>query len=163
MDRRRVTQLLSSKWGRLHTACMLLAAVMWSWSVVWTFGSTDRDDSGAGHLSTAAVAMCLVALVFLGLHGQHLRQRRGEAEALDVRRVLDHLRSLPTSANGKVALVFAALGVAGWAYAWVFVRLLGWDMPLVPPGDDGGLFVTAGTLGCATAGLFAGTHFEERR
>ncbi|MFE7837982.1 hypothetical protein ACFU53_18620 [Streptomyces sp. NPDC057474] len=163
MDRRRVTRLLSSKWGKLCSAGMFLAAVLWGWSAVRTFGSTDTDDNVADHLSSAALVVSVIALLFLGLHERHLLQQRGEAEALDGRQVLDHVRSLPTSANGKVALVFAALGVAGWVYAWVLIRGLGWDMPLVPPGDDGGLFVSVGTLSCVIAGIFAVTHFEERR
>ncbi|MGW1671840.1 hypothetical protein [Streptomyces sp. NPDC002324] len=160
MERRRMTQLLSSKWGRLSAAAMLLAAVLWSWSGVRTFGEPGDGDPFADHLSFAGWAVYAAAFLLLGLHQ---RQRRPEAEALDARRVLDGIRSLPTSANGKVALAFAALGVAGWTYAWVFVRMLGRDMPLVPPGDDGGLFVLAGTVACATAALFTATHFKERR
>lgn len=140
----------------------LLAAALWGWSAVRTFTSTDQDDNTAAQLSSTALVVSAVALLLLGLHERHLRMQRGEGEALGARQVLHDLRSLSTSANGKVALVFAALGVAGWAYAWVFVRLLGWDMALVPPGDDGGLFVAAGTLGCVAAGIFAVTHFKER-
>jgi hypothetical protein len=144
-------------------AGILLAAALWGWSAVRTFGEPGDSDTFADRLSSTALAVCVVALLFVGLHDRHLRRQRGEAEALDARQVLDGLRSVPTSANGKVALVFAALGVAGWIYGWVFVRWLDLDMPLVPPGDDGGLFVTAGTLACATAGIFVGTHFKERR
>ncbi|WP_371577912.1 hypothetical protein [Streptomyces sp. NBC_01314] len=162
MIRRRVTQLLSSKWGKLSMAGSLLAAALWSWSAARTLTSTDQDDSTAVHLFSTALVVFVVAFLFLGLHERHLQRQREEGEALGARQVLDDIRSLSTSANGKVALVFAALGVTGWAYAWVFVRLLGWDMPLVPPGDDGGLFVAAGTLACAAAGIFAATHFKER-
>lgn len=163
MDRRRLTQLLSSTWGRLSTAGMLLAAGLWGWSAVRTFRTLGENDALAEDLYSYALAVSIVALLFRGLHERHLRWRRGEAEALDVRQVLDGIRSLTASANGRVALVFAALGVVGWTYAWVFVRWLDRDMPLVPPGDDGGLFVSAGTLACVTAGIFAGTHFKERR
>lgn len=96
--------------------------------MVRTFTSAGRDDHLTGPLFTASVAMGLIGFLFLGLHDLHLRARRGEAEPLDVRRVAADLRSLPASANGKVALAFAALGVAGWAYAWVCVRWLGWDL-----------------------------------
>ncbi|MDX3645373.1 hypothetical protein [Streptomyces sp. MB09-02B] len=163
MIRRRVADLVSSRWGRLYTACTLLAVVLGGWSVVRTFASPGRDGDPTRHLFSAAMTMCFIGLLFLGLHERHLRARRGEAAPLDVRRVAADLRSLPTSANGKVALAFAGLGVAGWAYAWVGVRWLGWDMPGVPDAGDGGLVVRAGTLSCAIAGIFAVTHFRERR
>ncbi|UUU24238.1 hypothetical protein [Streptomyces sp. DSM 40750] len=164
MDRRRVTHLLSSKWGKLCTACMLLAAVMWGWSAVWTFRSLGEDHGGADHLLSAALAVSVVGLLFLGLHEQHVRHQRGESEALGARQVLDHIRSLRTSANGKIAIALIALGVAAWAYAWVVVRWLGWEIPGVPDAaDNGGLIVRAGTLACAIAGIFAATHFKERR
>lgn len=155
-----MVQLLSSKWGRLSAAAVLLAAALWSWSAVRTFGEPGDGDPFADHLSSAGWAVYAAAFLFLGLHE---RRMRGEAGALDARRVLDGIRTLPTSANGKVALAFAALGVTGWIYVGVGVRLLGWDMPLFPPGDDGELVVLAGTVACATAALFAATHVKERR
>lgn len=158
-----MTRMFSSPWGRLYTAATLLATALWIWSAVRTFGEPGYRDPFADHLSSAGWVVCLSGFVFLGLHERRLRRRRGEAEALDARRVLDGIRSLPTSANGKVALAFAALGVAGWIYVGVGVRLLGWDMPLFPPGDDGELVVLAGTVACATAAIFVATHFKERR
>ncbi|MFF5361602.1 hypothetical protein ACFY4I_19745 [Streptomyces scabiei] len=158
-----MTHLLSSPWGRLYTAATLLAVALWIWSAVRTLEEPGHRDSFADHLSSAGWVVCLSGFLFLGLHERLLRRRRGEAEALDARRVLDGIRSLPTSANGKVALAFAALGVTGWIYVGVWVRMLGRDMPLFPPGDDGELVVLAGTVACATAALFAATHFKERR
>ncbi|MFF7389938.1 hypothetical protein ACFZAE_16050 [Streptomyces scabiei] len=163
MIRRRVAHLHSSPWGRLYTACTLLTVAAGGWSTVRTFTSSGQDDDVTDHLFTASVAMCLVGFLLLGLHERHLRARRGEAEPLDVRRVVADLRSLPASANGKVALAFAALGAAGWAYAWVCVRWLGWDVPGVPDADGGELFVRAGTLSCVIGALFVGVHFKERR
>jgi len=163
MERRRMMQLLSSKWGRLSAAAMLLAAALWIWSAVRTFGEPGHRDPFEDHLSSAGWVVCLSGFLFLGLHERRLRRRRGEAEALDARRVLDGIRTLPTSANGKVALAFAALGVAGWIYVGVWVRMLCRDMPLFPPGDDGELVVLAGTVACATAAIFVATHFKERR
>lgn len=155
--------MLSTPWGRLYTAATLLATALWIWSAVRIFGEPGHGDLFADRLSSAGWVVCISGLLFLGLHERRLRRRRGEAEALDARRVLDGIRSLPTSANGKVALAFAALGVAGWTYVGVWVRMLGRDMPLFPPGDDGALIVSAGTVACATAALFTATHFKERR
>ena len=163
MIRRRVAHLHSSPWGRLYTACTLLAVVLGSWCIVRTLTTPGPDDDTTDRLFSAALALCFTGFAFLGLHERHLRVRRGEAEPFAVRRALAGLRTLHTSANGKVALAFAGLGVAAWAYVWVCVRWLGWDVPGVPDADDGGLVVRAGTLSCAVAGLFAATHFKERR
>ncbi|MEV6386274.1 hypothetical protein AB0M31_43495 [Streptomyces sp. NPDC051773] len=163
MTRRHVALLLSSRWGRLYTACTFLAVVLGGWSVVRTLTAPGPDDDTAEHLFSAALALIVIGFLFLALHERHLRVSRGEAEPYDVRRAASDLRSLTTSANGKVALAFAGLGVAAWAYVWVCVRWLGWDVPGVPDGDDGGLVVRAGTLSCAIAGIFAATHFKERR
>ncbi|MBZ3907233.1 hypothetical protein [Streptomyces griseiscabiei] len=163
MMRRRLTRLLSTKWGRLCTACMVVAVLLWGWSAVLTLGSLGRDHDTADRLASAALVLTVLELLLLGLHEAHLRHLRGEADALDVRQVLDHIRSLRTSANGWITMVLVALGVAAWAYVWVAVRWLGLDVPGVPDADDGGLVMAAGTLSCAAAGIFAVTHFKERR
>lgn len=161
--RRRMIRLLSSKWGKLYAACLLSAAALWVWSAVRTFASLGQDDAAADRLSATALSVALTGHLFLGLHERHLRYRRGEAEALDARYVLDSLRSLRTSANGMIAVVLITVGLVAWAYVWGVVRGLGWDVPGVPEADDGGLILASGTLSCAIGAVFAWTHFKERR